>query len=141
MPKPAHGSINLPHFTSSSRLMTEAADRLFCEKVNRSLTVRRIYVTANHVIPESEAEVLENREEDDSAEPFRQFDFFSEPAPEKCEKKITKEDIMLGKEKSVQKAMLGIKRKYGKNSVVKAMDLEDGATAIERNGLVGGHKA
>ncbi len=141
MPKPAHGSVNLPHFTSSSRLMTEAADRLFCEKVNRSLTVRRIYVTANHVIPESEAEILENREEDDSAEPFRQLDLFSEPAPEKCEKKITKEDIMLGKEKSVQKAMLGIKKKYGKNSVVKAMDLEDGATAIERNGLVGGHKA
>ena len=138
VPKPAHGSVNLPRYTSSARLMTEAADRLFCDIVKKQLSVRRIYVVANHVMSEEEAlQISEDEPEDNSP---KQLSLFDEPVQKK-EKAVTEEDIRLDREKNVQLALVDIRKKFGKNAVVKAMDLEEGATAIQRNGQIGGHKA
>ncbi len=136
MPKPAHGSVNIGRFTSSSRLMTEAADRLYCDIVRKNLTVRRLYVVANHVVPENAVPGYGNEPE---KEENGQLTFFTKettviPVDEEEEKK-------LDREKNVQKALVNIKKKFGSNSVVKAMDLEDGATAMDRNRQIGGHRA
>ena len=136
-PKPVHGSANLPRYTSSSRIMTEAADGIFCRIVNRQLKVRHIYVVANHVIPVDMADKADEKPEQTGPV---QLDFFSEPEPQK-EKTVTEEDIRLEREKNMQLALLDIKNKYGKNAVVKAMDLQEGATAMERNAQIGGHRA
>ena len=116
--------------------MTQAADRLFCEKVNRNLTVRRLTVAADHVIPESDIPKDDEPEEEKPG----QISLFDEPRIPR-HREPTEEDRMLEKERNVQNAIVGIKQKFGKNSVIKAMDLEDGATAIARNAQIGGHKA
>ena len=139
VPKPVHGSCDIGRFTSSSRLLTDAADEIFCEKVNRLLTVRRITVTANHVIPEEKMYVPEDEECEETG-PV-QLDLFSKPLTQKAEHKEPEHDVSLDREKNVQLAMIDIKRKYGKNSVLKAMNLQEGATARDRNSQIGGHKA
>ena len=136
VPKAAHGSADLGRYTSSARLMTQVADRLFCEKVNRNLTVRRLTVAADHVIPESDIPKDDEPEEEKPG----QISLFDEPRIPR-HREPTEEDRMLEKERNVQNAIVGIKKKFGKNSVIKAMDLEDGATAIARNAQIGGHKA
>ena len=128
VPKTAHGSINLEEFTSSTRLITEAVMTLFDRIVDPSLTVRRMYIVANHISPEGTRK-----------EKPRQFSLFEDPdevAREKAEK-----DAYFTREKKLQEAILSIKKKYGKNALLRGMDLEEGATAIERNGMVGGHRA
>ena len=138
VPKPAHGSENLPRYTSSSRLMTEAADSIFRRIAGKQMLIRHIYVVANHVLPEEEARrIADSVPEDDGPV---QLDLFAEPK-KRTEKTVTEEDIKLEREKNVQLALIDIKKKYGKNAVIKAMDLEDGATAIQRNAQIGGHKA
>lgn len=128
VPKAAHGSKNLEFPTCSSKMITEAVTKLYDEIVNPVLTVRRMYITANHVISESSIEEIP-----------RQLDLFTDPeAREQKEKKRQRE---LEREYSLQKTVVGIKKKYGKNSVLKGMNLEEGATTVERNGQVGGHKA
>ena len=136
-PKPAHGSVNLGRFTSSTRLMTNAVDGLFEDIVKKNMLIRRMYVVANHVIPETNIP-QENVEKDE--EEYGQLSLFTEkPAPPV--QTDPEEEQQLEREKSVQKALIGIKKKFGSNSVVKAMDLEEGATAIERNRQIGGHRA
>ena len=137
-PGPANGSVNIGRFTSSSRLMTEAVESLFEEIVKKTLLVRRMYVVANHVIPESDVPV--KAEETDDEEEYGQLSLFTEPKRQIISKE-TEEDIQLMRENSVQKAVIGIKKKFGSNSVIKAMDLEEGATAKERNRQIGGHRA
>lgn len=129
VPKSAHGSINLERQTSSTKLITEAVTELYERIVNKKLLVRRMYVVANRIVPESSVT-------DD--EPV-QLDFFTDYEAEKEKKQI--ENEVLAREKAMQKAMLKIKKKYGKNAVLKGMNFEEGATTIERNGQVGGHKA
>lgn len=129
IPKSAHGSINLGQHTSSTRIITEKVMELYDRIVDPQLTVRRMYVVANHVINE-------NNIEEPQAE---QLDFFTDY--EALEQQKAEETKRLCREKNVQKALLGIKKKYGKNAVLKGMNLEEGATTIERNGQVGGHKA
>lgn len=129
VPKSAHGSINLSRQTSSTKLITEAVTELYERIVNKKLLVRRMYVVANRIVPESSVT-------DD--EPV-QLDFFTDYEAEKEKKQI--ENEALAREKAMQKAMLKIKKKYGKNAVLKGMNFEEGATTIERNGQVGGHKA
>ena len=129
VPKSAHGSINLGRHTSSTKIITEKVMELYDRIVDPNFTVRRMYVVANHVINEN----------DDKEEQPEQLDFFTDY--EAVEKERAKEEDRLFREKNVQKALLGIKKKYGKNAVLKAMNLEEGATTIERNGQVGGHKA
>ena len=115
VPKAANGSINLGQQTSSSQLILKAAGELFDRIANRNLLVRRMYVVANHVVPEDQAEAV-------------QLDLFQEEHDTK-------------KERSRQEAILEIRRKFGKNAILKGMNFEEGATAIERNKQIGGHKA
>lgn len=129
VPKHAHGSINLKMPTSSTRLITEAAMQLFERIVDENLLVRRLNIVANHVLPEGIAK----------KETTEQLDLFTDY--EAQQKQEEAEAAKLEKEKRMQKAMLAIKGKYGKNAVVKGMNLQEGATAIDRNKQIGGHKA
>ena len=122
---------NLELFTSSSTDLRNGFEALFRRVVNKHLLVRRMYVVAAHVLSEEKAEKTE-------AESFDQLDLFTDvQEKEKNDKEMEKQRK---KEKDVQKAMIKIKEKYGKNSVLKGFNYEDGATARIRNGLVGGHK-
>ena len=124
VPKAAHGSVNLARQTASTKMIVRAAAELYDRIVQKDLTVRRICIVANNVVSESTA--------DNS---FEQLDLFTDY------EKREREEKMLSREKEMQKALLKIKKKYGKNAILKAMDLEDGATSITRNKQVGGHRA
>lgn len=128
VPKAAHGSVKLKQPTSSTAIITEAAMNLYDRIVKRNLFIRRINVTAAHVFDEKKVMVKEEVE---------QLDLFHTPRVES--KKRQKKDS--SKEKEVQKAILKIKKRYGKNAVLKGMNLEEGATTKERNKQIGGHKA
>lgn len=128
VPKQAHGSENLNCFTSSGKRFVEAAVHLFDRIVDKDLLVRRMYVVANHTMPEK----IVN--ESGRALQLNLFtDFLTQVENENSE------DIK--KEKDIQKAVLALQRRYGKNAVFKGMNLKEGATAIERNGQIGGHRA
>ena len=115
VPKPAHGSANLGRQTSSTDLIMKAVGELYDRITDRSLLVRRMYVVANHVVDEASAAGV-------------QLDLFQEePDTER--------------ERSRQEAILEIRRKFGKNAILKGMNFEEGATAKERNKQIGGHKA
>ena len=116
VPKPAHGSVNLPRPSSSTRLITDAVMDLFDRIVDPGLLVRRMYVVAAHVV-------------DEKAVPGVQLDLFEEPAEDES------------RERSRQQAILAIRKKYGKNAILKGMNFDEGATARERNKQIGGHKA
>ena len=115
-PKPAHGSINLPGFTSSTTLIMKAAMELFDRIIDPSLEVRRVYVVASHILPEERADGL-------------QLGLFDE------------RPVDLEKERRQQEVILEIRRKFGKNAILKGMNFEEGATTRERNNQIGGHKA
>lgn len=129
IPKHAHGTINLERQTSSSKLIVDAVMELFDRIVNRSLMVRRIAVAACKL--ERESAVNEPQPE--------QLDLFTDYKELEEKRKVQEES--LAKEKKMQEAVLSIKKKYGKNAILKGMNLEEGATAKERNGQIGGHKA
>ena len=131
IPKQAHGSINLDGHTSSTRKIMCAVSELFDRIVDKNLLVRRMYVVANHVLPEADAP-----KKNDGAV---QLDLFTDYAAE--EKKQKAENAALERERKIQAATLAIKKKYGKNAILKAMNLEEGATAKDRNAQIGGHKA
>ena len=129
VPKSAHGSINLGKYSSSTRQVVQAAMDLFERIVDKKLLVRRLTVVANHVIAEADVP----KEND-----FEQLDFLSYA---NAETEREKEAAELEREKRMQQAILGIKKKYGKNAILKGMNLEEGATAKDRNNQIGGHKA
>lgn len=126
IPKTAHSSENIGRYTSSSKLICETAMNLFDRIVDKNLLVRRMYIVANHIITEKDAE---------KESEYVQLDLFSDT------KKQEAEENELKKEKDMQRAILKIKSKYGKNSIIKGMNLKEGATALERNRQIGGHKA
>ena len=128
IPKQAHGSENIGRYTSSTKLITAAVVRLFERIVDSNLLVRRMYVVANHTVEESTVK-----------EPSEQLDLFMDF--ETIEKQKAQEDDELQKEKSLQKAVISLQKKFGKNSVLKGMNLKEGTTTIQRNGQIGGHKA
>ncbi|HCG36533.1 MAG TPA: DNA methylase [Clostridiales bacterium] len=130
VPKHAHGTANLYRQTSSTRLIVEAMMGLFDRIVNPKLLVRRINVTANRVVPESEAA---------KAPAVEQLDLFTDYEAER--EKRRQEDAALEREKRMQYAMLHIQEKFGKNAILKGMNLQEGATTKERNAQIGGHKA
>lgn len=130
IPKHAHGTENLPRHLSSSKIIVSGFMKLFDRIVNPDLLIRRMYVVANRIIPESRAE--EN-------EPVMQINLFTDYG-EQIQKR-EKEETELKKEKALQKAILKMTEKYGKNAVLKGMNLQEGATAVERNSQIGGHKA
>ena len=131
VPKHAHGTENLPRYTSSARVILEHATELFDRIVNPGLLVRRLYLTANRVVEEGQAP--EPREE------FEQMDLFTDY--QALEKQNAKEQEELEREKRRQKAVLEIKKKFGKNAILKGINLVEGATGRERNNQIGGHKA
>lgn len=126
IPKTAHSSENIGRYTSSTKLICETAMKLFDRIVDKELLVRRMYIVANHIITENDAE--KERE-------YIQLNLFSDIGKQEAEENELK------KEKDMQKAILKIKSKYGKNSIIKGMNLKEGATALERNRQIGGHKA
>ena len=131
IPKHAHGTERLGVYTSSTKKILEAATTLFDRIVDKNLLIRRLNIVANHVIPEADALKHENN--------YEQMDLFTDYAAE--EKQRQQEQQNLAKERRMQEAMLAIKKRYGKNAILKGMNLENGATAKDRNEQIGGHKA
>ena len=125
VPKHAHGTVNLDYKTSSTKMIMKATMELYDNIINDKLLTRRINITANKVVRESEINEIDD---------FEQIDLFTNY--EEIEKKKQKEE----KEKNLQHTMIDIKKKYGKNAILKGMNLVEGGTTIERNGQVGGHK-
>lgn len=130
VPKHAHGTINLERPTSSARLLTDAVMELYERIVNKKLLVRRITVTANHVTDEISVK---------KEECYEQLSLFTDYDAREEEQK--QEEARLQREKKMQQAMLDIKKKYGKNAILKGMNLEEGATTMDRNNQIGGHRA
>lgn len=119
------GTINLDHNTSSTKIIMEAVIKLYERIINKQLLIRRINITVNNVISEQTVE---------KEDLYEQIDLFTN-YKEKVEKQQHEK-----KEKELQKAMINIKRKYGKNAIIKGMNLQEGGTTIERNTQIGGHK-
>ena len=130
IPKHAHGTENLGCFTSSTRQILDAVLALYDRIIDEKLLIRRVYLTANHVMPETEVKRELVAE---------QLDLFTDY--DALEQKRQKEQQELEREKRLQHAMLDIKKKFGKNAILKGMNLCEGATAKERNDQIGGHKA
>ena len=130
VPKSARGTANLGGHTSSTRKILDAVTDLYERIVNKNLLVRRINLTANHVVSEDTVQKQAN---------FEQLDLFTDYSAEQMKKE--QEEAELAREKRIQEAMLKIKKKYGKNAILKGMNLEEGATALDRNRMIGGHKA
>lgn len=129
IPKHAHGTINLEHKTASTKIILKAVMELYERIINNKLLVRRINITANNVV--NEATVKEEHT-------YEQIDLFTDY--EEIKKKKEKEIKIEQAEKEIQKAMVKIKNKYGKNAVLKGMNLEEGGTTLERNKQIGGHR-
>ena len=129
VPKSVHGSENIGRFTSSTRLMLDALLRIYDRIVDRRLTVRRMYVVANHVIRESDVS---------DAPKAEQLDLFS------FEETVQAQDAQqkrLEKERRLQETMIEIKNKFGKNAILAGTSYQEGATGRDRNRQIGGHKA
>ena len=129
-PKPAHGSVNLGKYTASTKIILSAMMQLCDRILDKELLVRRLNVAVNHVIYEKDTP------EEDTPVQYGLFDDV-----DTLEKKREQEQAALAKERKLQEAMLAIKGKYGKNAVLKGMNFQEDATARERNGQVGGHRA
>lgn len=110
--RPAHGTTSLEVTTSSSRWLMEETEKLYRKIVNPSFPIRRITLTYNHVIDET----------------YQQYHLFMDPMEQERERKL-------------QHAMLDIRKKFGKNAILRGMNLSKGATTIERNQQIGGHKS
>lgn len=126
IPKHAHGTTNLPCRTSSTRLITEHVTELFDRIIDKDLLVRRVNITANRIVGE---------DFEDVSDKYEQLDLFTDP------KAVERQKAALGREKNMQKALIEIKKKFGKNAVLRGMNFEEGATARDRNAQIGGHKA
>lgn len=130
IPKKSHGTENIGRFTSSTKLIMDCTTRLFERIVDKNLLIRRMYVVANHITREDkvpEKKVIE------------QLNLFTDYKEE--DKKRQKEETLLKKEKKIQKALITVKKKYGKNAILKGMNLIEGATAKDRNRQIGGHRS
>ncbi len=171
IPKHAHGTGNLPFSTASTKLTTDCVLEVFDRVVDESLLTRRISITANNLVLESEYkresevasaepeqismfDMLAGRDAPQEREPASSKDnsSYSERGEEKPRNSVVAESISgsaasdksedaLEKEKQVQEAMLKIKKRFGKNAILKGTNLQEGATAKERNAQIGGHKA
>ncbi|MCR5388335.1 MAG: DNA methylase [Lachnospiraceae bacterium] len=129
VPYHAHGTKNLPKYTSSSNTIIDAALELFDEITDKSLLIRRMTVVAEKILPTKEAK------EEKSFEQLSLFDFLDDSDKKK------KEDEKLEKERRLQLAVLDVKKRFGKNAMLKGTNLQEGATAKDRNAQIGGHKA
>ena len=130
VPEHANGTVNLERKTSSSHLLIQAAEELYDRIVNRNLLIRRLNISANHLVDEGQAE---------KEITYEQYDLFTDY--QALEKKEREENGALAKERKLQVAMLEIKNRFGKNAVLKGTSFQEGATGRERNEEIGGHKA
>lgn len=130
IPKHAHGTANIGKYTSSTRLIVEATMKLYDEIINKKLLIRRINISANRLIPESEAS------ENTAPE---QLDIFTDY--EEVERQKQAAEAEFEREKRLQNTIISLKKKFGKNTILKGMNFEEGATAKDRNQQIGGHKA
>lgn len=130
VPKSAHGTKNLPKKTSSSHILTQATVELFDEIIDKNLLIRRINIAAQKLV--FEADIKDDNE-------VVQLTLFDNP--EELQKKKEAEEAALAREKRMQRAVVDIKTRYGKNAILRGMNLQEGATAKDRNAQVGGHKA
>jgi DNA polymerase V len=112
VPKSAHGTVNLGTTTNSTKKIMAGVLDLYDRIVSKGLKVRRVTLSANNLVEEK----------------YEQLDLFTNPAEQEKERKL-------------QQVMLSIKKKFGNNAILKGIDLEEGATARERNNQIGGHKA
>lgn len=128
IPKHAHGTAGLEGYTASTRRIVAAALELFDRIVDRELLVRRLYLTAARVA-----------EEGAGGDAVEQLDLFTDYAAER--EREVRESADLEREKKLQRTVLDIRKKFGKNAILKGMNLEEGATARDRNGQIGGHRA
>ena len=126
VPKYAHGTANLPAYSSSTREISQAVMELFDRIVDKELLVRRMTIAACRILTESAVS---------QASPMEQLDLFAQPEAAEAQ------EARRQREKRRQQAVLEIQKKYGKNAILKGMNLEEGATARERNRQIGGHKA
>lgn len=124
VPKPAHGSCRLPEHTSSTEKLMEAALGIYERIVDKTLRIKRLTLAFGNVI-----------EEKDTDDNYVQLDLFTNYEQLEADKKKQE------RERKMQEAMIQIHNRYGKNAILKGTNLEDGATTIERNGQIGGHKA
>lgn len=131
IPKHAHGTINLNGFTASTEKILSAVSTVFDRIVDKTLLVRRLNLTANHVIPETSVS--------EKNAGYEQLDLFTDYTVRQVEQE--QEQHRLERERSMQKTLLTIKRKFGKNAILRGMNLEEGATGKDRNAQIGGHKA
>jgi len=129
IPKHAHGTINIDHKTSSSKIIMENMLKLYDKIVNKNLLIRRINITACNVISE---EIVKDKPV------IQQFDLFTDyNQVEENREKQKEEEI---KDKKIQNVILDIKNKYGKNAILKGMNLDKAGTTIDRNKQIGGHR-
>ena len=128
VPKHTRGTVNIGRKTASTKLITEAVLKAYDEVVNPDLLIRRINLTANRVVPEDTAS--------QGTVPYQLslFEVFDE-------EQLKKEDAELEKERKIQETLIDIKNKFGKNAILKGLNLQEGATAKDRNEQIGGHKA
>ena len=131
IPKHTHGTANLPRKTSSARNITDAVLGVYNAKVNPRLSIRRLTITANRLVGEDTAQ-----QEPEAPVQFNLFDNV-----EVQERRLQEEEAKLKRERKIQEAMLGIKKKFGKNAILNGGSYLEGATAKERNKQIGGHKA
>ena len=124
IPKHGHGSVHLGRYTASIRQITDAAMALFDRIADPNLLVRRVNIVAARILPEADAPAEDG-----------QLDLFTDWAAQE------KEAAALQREKRRQQAVLAIRKKYGKNAILKGMNYQDGATTRERNAQIGGHQA
>ncbi len=130
VPKHAHGTANLNRQTSSTQIIMDAVMDLYDRIINPNLLIRRVTVAANHLV--DEAQIKEPGQ-------FEQLDLFTDYAALESERQ--EEEERLSKERKLQEAMLSVKKKFGKNAILKGMNLQEGATTTQRNRQIGGHKA
>lgn len=130
LPKHAHGTQNIGKKTSSTKLITDVAMELYDRIVNENLLIKRLYITANHVVDEKSVSGQKS---------YEQLDLFTDY--EETQRIRRQEEQELKKEKDIQHTILDIKKKFGKNAILKGMNMQEGATARDRNNTIGGHKA
>jgi DNA polymerase V len=129
IPKPAHGTVRLDHKTSSTKLIISSIIDLYDKIINKDLLVRRINIAACNLIKEYNYT---------DKKVYKQFDLFSNNELESINKEKELKDEKIDNE--IQRTIISIKRKYGKNAILKGMNLEEGGTTISRNKQVGGHQ-
>lgn len=122
VPKPAHGTFRLDNMTSSTMTIMDGFLKLFDKIVNKDLLIRKINICVGNLL-----------REDEISTSYEQLDLFTDI------KEKLKQDEKLQKEKKLQETVIGIKNKYGKNAIIKAFNLEEGATTLSRNRQIGGH--